>query len=120
MEPSRGAVSVFAVANKAALVYVMFPTFCHPAVFTEPPMTEHLTFADLVRRWVYTRRGLQKLRKRDPEFPEPIATIKGSNKGALWRLEDIIAYEEKMPELLDEKKKRSKVARFAMAVLRGG
>lgn len=85
-------------------------------------MSEHLIFADLVRRWVYTRQGLQRLRKTDDEFPKPFAKFRGTNKGSRWRLEDVEAYEEKRPELLDDRLKKRKVARFALAVLskRGG
>ena len=81
-------------------------------------MNNALTFADLVHRWVYTRYGLQKLRKRDPEFPEPFRTFPG-NRGNLWRREEIVAYEAKRPELLSETTKKRKVARYAHCIFTG-
>lgn len=81
-------------------------------------MDNGLTFADLVNRWVYTRYGLQKLRKRDVDFPKPVR-VRLHNRGNLWRLEDIEVYEKIRPELTDEKVKKRKVASFAYCVMKG-
>jgi hypothetical protein len=81
-------------------------------------MMYHLIFADLVRRWpAYTKRGLQKLKKRDAEFPQPFFSTP-TGRGNKWRVQDILAYEEMRPELLDQTMKKRKVARFALAVFK--
>jgi hypothetical protein len=80
-------------------------------------MVENFTLADLRRRWHYTRQGAQYLRKHDPEFPLPFVTTP-TGRGNLWRLEDILAYEERRPELLCAVAKKRKVARFALAVFK--
>ena len=82
-------------------------------------MSDNFILADLIRRWVYTRQGVQRLKKNDPDFPKPFATYP-SGRGNRWREEDVLAYEAKRPELLDATKKWRKVAGFARAKNKGG
>ena len=77
----------------------------------------YLGFADLVKRWVYTRQGVHRL-LRSPDFPAPVFTInRGRTK--VWRLADIEFYERKHPEVTDADLKRDKVLGYARAVMKG-
>jgi hypothetical protein len=77
----------------------------------------YLAMADLGRRWIYSRRGLQKLMRRSG-FPEPFIT---ANQGRikLWHMSDVAAYEAAHPELTSEEAKRRKVSGFARARRKG-
>jgi hypothetical protein len=66
-----------------------------------------------VRRWVYTRRGLQKLIHRGG-FPAPVITD-GKGRLKLWHTADIAAFEDAHPELNDIQVKRRKVRGYAIA-----
>ena len=69
-----------------------------------------LSITDLVHRWIYTRQGVWKLRKRD-DFPRPVPGQ--PPRAPRWREADIEAYEKDRPELKNERLKRRKVASFA-------
>jgi hypothetical protein len=75
-----------------------------------------LTQADLVRRWVYTKRGVQKLIGRGG-FPAP-AIIDGAGRLKLWHSGDIAVYEAAHPEVTSEEEKRRKVRGYAIANLK--
>lgn len=81
-------------------------------------MEERITLPDILERWVYTREGVRKLRKRDPEFPQPVVK-RPRNRGNLWRLRDIESYEAQRPELLSEQEKQHKVAVSCVRALWG-
>ena len=76
--------------------------------------------ADLVKGgragWIYTRRGLEKMMRRD-DFPKPQFTINGGHT-KVWHSADIKTYERSHPELTSEEKKRRKVAAYAGRNLR--
>jgi len=76
----------------------------------------YLTLADLVRRWVYTRRGLQKLIGRGG-FPAPVITD-ATGRLKLWHTADIAAFEDAHPELTDREAKRRKVRSYAIGNLK--
>lgn len=76
----------------------------------------YMTLADLVRRWVYTRRGVQKLIRRGG-FPEPALIVNGS-RTKLWHTADIAAFETSHPELTSEEAKHRKVRGYAIANLK--
>jgi hypothetical protein len=77
----------------------------------------YVTLADLVRRWVYTRRGLQKLIRRGGGFPAPVITD-GTGRLKLWHTADIAAFEDAHPELTSEEEKRRKVRSYAIGNLK--
>lgn len=56
--------------------------------------------ADLATRWEMTRQGVHQRSKNDPDFPQPYTHVQ-NRRLPLYLLEDIEAYEEKNPELLD-------------------
>ncbi len=57
----------------------------------------YLSVGDLVKRWIYTRQGVQKL-ARTSEFPAP-AISSASGRVRLWRSDDIARFEEAHPEV---------------------
>ena len=78
-------------------------------------MAAYLRMADLVKRWIYTRRGLEKLIGRGG-FPEP-QIVAGRTR--LWYAADIVTFESNHPELTSEEAKRRKVRGFAIARSKG-
>jgi hypothetical protein len=69
---------------------------------------------DIVDRWIYTRQGVHQLLQRS-DFPLPVFTInRGRTK--VWRLADIVAFEEKNPEVVDEIAKAMKKEGYARAL----
>ena len=76
----------------------------------------YLGFTDILHRWVYTRRGLEKLAARKG-FPAPAFSINGG-RNRVWDEWDIQLYETCHPEVLDEAEKHRKVAGYAAATLK--
>jgi hypothetical protein len=76
----------------------------------------YLRIADLVRRWVYTRRGIEKLIGRGG-FPAPAITD-GAGRMKLWHPADIAVYEAAHPEVTSDEAKRRKVRGYAIANLK--
>jgi len=79
--------------------------------------TQWLRLRDLVRRWGYSRQGVQKLIKR-PDFPPPCLVLDSGRK-RLWAAKDIENYERDRPELHSEAAKILKVKAFARALRKG-
>lgn len=52
-----------------------------------------LSARELAQRWGMSRDTLKR-RKREPGFPQPIAPSRGRGRTALWKIEDIVAFEE--------------------------
>ena len=77
----------------------------------------YLGFTDILRRGVYTRRGLEKLMARGG-FPSPAFAINGGRNKA-WHLADIVAFEKAHPELTSEADKWRKVAGYRRALQKG-
>ena len=77
----------------------------------------YLGFADLVKRWVYTRQGVHLL-LRHRDFPAPAFVI-NQGRTKVWRRDEIEAYEQKHPELLDTEIKRAKGRGYARAIMKG-
>lgn len=70
--------------------------------------------ADIVERWIYTRQGVHQLIQR-ADFPSPAFTInRGRTK--VWKFVDIVAFEEKNPEVVSERAKIKKKAGYARAL----
>lgn len=63
-----------------------------------------LSLSDIVSRWVYTRQGVQKLMREDPEFPKAVMTV-SRGKVRLWLARDIDAYAHERPWVTDEESK---------------
>lgn len=77
----------------------------------------YLGFKDILRRWVYTRRGVEKMMKRG-DFPAPVFALnEGRNKA--WHLSDIMAFEKAHPELTSEAEKWRKVRGYQRALAKG-
>lgn len=76
---------------------------------------QYVSTGDLVKRWKYTRQGVNTLAK-NPAFPPPAFRI---NLGRLpvWELAAIEEFEKGRPELGDVEAKLAKVKRIAIAVL---
>lgn len=76
----------------------------------------YLGVTDLLARWIYTRRGLYKVIRRD-SFPVPAFSI---NRGhtQVWREEDIRRYELAHPEMNSEAAKQFKIRGCAAAALK--
>jgi hypothetical protein len=79
-------------------------------------MAAYVRLSDLARRWVYTRRGIEKLIGRGG-FPAPAITD-GAGRLKLWHLSDIASYEDAHPELTSEEAKRRKVRSYAIGNLK--
>lgn len=77
-----------------------------------------LGVSDLVKRWCYTRQGIHGLAKRD-DFPKPFGTI-DAGRMKIWLLSDIVTYEKRHPEVLDERKKEHKVKGYFLTLQRAG
>jgi hypothetical protein len=74
-----------------------------PESHSQKPKT-HLRITDLMSRWVYTRRGIEKLIRRGL-LPEPQIT---AGRSKLWHVADIAAFEATRPELVSGAAKRNK------------
>lgn len=77
----------------------------------------YVNFSDILRRTVYTKRGLLKVAAR-PDFPPPAFTV-GQGKIRIWHLADIEAFENAHPELTSNVEKWRKVAGYRRARERG-
>lgn len=76
----------------------------------------YLGFTDILRRWVYSRRGLQKMMARG-DFPAPVFALnEGRNKA--WHLTDITAFEQSHPEVTSLYLKHRKVVSYAIGASR--
>lgn len=78
---------------------------------------QYVSTGDLVKRWKYTRQGVNVLAKK-PEFPPPAFKI---NDGRLpvWELAAIEEYERDRPELHSEGAKQQKIKGFFLAIQKG-
>lgn len=76
----------------------------------------YLGWTDLLARWTYTRRGLEKARARE-DFPEP-AFVVNRGRTPVWDHRDIETYETAHPEMTSAAAKRRKVAGYAAANLK--
>lgn len=76
----------------------------------------YVNFSDILRRTIYTKRGLLKMAARD-DFPAPAFTV-GGGKIRIWHLADIVRFEEAHPELTSENEKHRKVVGYAIANLK--
>ena len=76
----------------------------------------YLGFTDILHRWIYTRRGLEKLAARK-DFPAPAFTI-NNGRNRVWDEWEIQKYEYFHPEVLDPAVKHRKVAGYAAATLK--
>jgi hypothetical protein len=65
--------------------------------------------SDIVRRWVYTRAGVQNLIKNDASFPKPVSIV-NDGKTRLWMLAEIEDYERGKPWLTNEAERDRYVA----------
>lgn len=72
----------------------------------------YLGMGDLLKQWIYTRRGVEKLMRRE-DFPSPAFTINGG-RTKVWHTADIAAYERVHPELTSETAKHRKVVGYAL------
>jgi len=73
---------------------------------------------DIVERWIYTRQGVHQLIQRI-DFPSPAFTInKGRTK--VGKLADIVAFEEKNPEVIDESARRERGRAMRRALRKKG
>ena len=80
--------------------------------------TLFLSFADLQKRWGYSRAGVHKLAKA-ANFPAPFATV-SNGKVKIFYGEDIEAYEQGKPWLFDEEQKRRRQRLFGLLSLAKG
>ena len=80
-------------------------------------MAQFVGTGDLVRRWKYSRQGINQWLKK-PGFPPPAFTVNGG-RTRVWDLSAIEAFEVGRPELGDPEEKRRKVIGYARAVAKG-
>lgn len=73
---------------------------------------------DLAQRWIYSREGLRKLMRSDPNFPEPVAAV-NLGQTRLWLVSDIEEYERKRPWLRDAEAKRRRTVHAFMRSMGG-
>jgi hypothetical protein len=78
---------------------------------------EYVGLVDILRRWIYTRRGVEKMLRRN-EFPAPAFAV-NAGRTKIWRVADIAAFEITHPEVTSETAKRRKQAGYASALARG-
>lgn len=79
-------------------------------------LVTYLRLSDLVKRWIYTRQGIQKL-ARSPGFPAP--SITGPGRLRLWESPDIDRFEETHPEVIDADAKWRKIRNAGRRALYG-
>jgi hypothetical protein len=77
----------------------------------------YVNFTDILRRTVYSKRGLLKMAAR-ADFPAPAFTV-GAGKIRIWHLADIEAFERAHPELKSTVAKMRKVRGFQRARAKG-
>ncbi len=78
---------------------------------------QFVSTGDLVKRWKYTRQGINVLAKR-PDFP-PVAFRVNNDRLPVWELAAIEAFEKGKPELGDEAAKLFKVKGYAISIQKG-
>jgi len=72
----------------------------------------YMGMGDLLKQWIYTRRGVEKIMRRD-DFPRPAFTINGG-RTKVWHTADIAEYTRIHPELTSEAAKHRKVVGYAL------
>jgi len=77
----------------------------------------YVNFSDILRRTVYSKRGLLKVAARS-DFPAPAFTV-GNGKIRIWHLADIEAFERAHPELTSSLEKWRKVRGYQRALAKG-
>ena len=76
----------------------------------------YVGMGDILKQWIYTRRGVEKLMRRE-DFPLPAITVNGG-RTKIWHTADIAAYEQTHPEVTSETAKHRKVAGYAIGNLK--
>jgi hypothetical protein len=91
---------------------------CHPAGKKQRGKDmSYVNFSDILRRTIYSKRGLLKMAARE-DFPAAAFTV-GAGKIRIWNLDDIVRFEAAHPELTSEAAKHRKVVGYGIAKRKG-